>query len=384
MAKRAGGRTKHAQVFEYVHSAILAGRYQVGQRIPSETQLSRRFSVTRVTVGKALRELEVAGFLDRRPGSGSYARLPDKSQRRLLALLVPNLGEGEIFEPICSSIASAVRSHQFTILWGQAGSETSAGKARQAEELCRQYIEQEVDGVFFSPLELMPGMEEVNQRITGLLDRAGIPVVLLDCDITKYPRRSRYDLVGIDNRRVGRILAEHLLEQGCRMIEFVYRPWSAATIAARIAGCLEALRQNGVAPREGWSHCGEAGDPEFVRQLVANGLPDAYICGNDYTAAQLMHNLLNLGIRVPEDVRITGVDDLKYASLLSVPLTTIHQPCRVIGAAAVETIIQRIAMPTMPARDILVDFDLVVRRSSKATPLSAKSPPATVSSREAS
>jgi DNA-binding LacI/PurR family transcriptional regulator len=374
MATKPLGKTKHSLILEHVHSAIMAGRYKIGQRIPSETQLSRRFGTTRVTVGKALRELEVAGFLDRRPGSGSYARLPDKPQTRLLALLVPNLGEGEIFEPICSAIATAVRTHRFTILWGQSASGNPADKVRQTEELCHQYIEQKVDGVFFSPIELMPGMEEANRRIAGLLDRAGIPVVLLDCDIVKYPRRSRRDLVGVDNRRVGRSLAEHLLEQGCRQIDFVYRPLSATTIDARIAGYQEALRESGITPQAKWIHCGEVADAEFVRRMVAGRPPDAYLCGNDYTAALLMRSLLSLGLRVPDDVCIVGVDDLKYANLLSVPLTTIHQPCAALGAAAVDAMIRRIESPTMPARDIMVDFHLVTRRSSERCAKPAASP----------
>ena len=228
-------KTKQSLIFEHVHSAIMAGRYKIGQRIASEVQLSLRFGVARATVSKALHELEMAGFLDRRSGSGSYVRLPGKPQSKLLALLVPRLGEGEIFEPICKAIAVAVRAHRFTVLWGQSASENFADKGRQTEDLCRQYIEQKVHGVFFCPIELRPGMEEVNRRIARLLDLAGIPVVLLDCDIVKYPRRSRFDVVGIDNRR-GLVLTEHLLEQGCRRIVFVYRPLSAVTIDARIVG----------------------------------------------------------------------------------------------------------------------------------------------------
>lgn len=72
------------------------------------------------------------------------------------------------------------------------------------------------------------------------------------------------------------------------------------------------------------------------------------------------------GVRVPEDVRVAGVDDLKYASLLSVPLTTIHQPCEALGRAAVETMLQRLQHPDRPARDVLVDFRLVVRGSTQS------------------
>ena len=357
-------KTKHAIIFDHIHSAILSGHYKIGQRIPSESQLGLRFKTTRVTAGKAMRDLEHAGFLERRSGSGSYARLPDRTENKFLGLLVPNLGEGEIFEPICSAIAAAVRAHQFTVLWGQSLSDHPADKSRQTERLCQEYIDQKVDGVFFSPIELMSGMEEANRRITAMLDRAGIPVVLLDSDIVSFPKRSRYDVVGIDNRRVGYVLAEHLIQHGCRHIDFVSRPNSAHTIEARIAGYQEALLRHRITPQAEWVHSGETADVEFIRQLAANPRPDAFICGNDFTAAQLMQNLLALGIRVPEDVAVVGVDDLKFAKLLGIPLTTIHQPCAVLGATAVEAMIRRIENPTRPAQDYTVDFHLAVRRSS--------------------
>jgi DNA-binding LacI/PurR family transcriptional regulator len=109
-------------------------------------------------------------------------------------------------------------------------------------------------------------------------------------------------------------------------------------------------------------------DIEFVRQLVEGRHPDAFICGNDYTAAYLMQNLLGLGVRVPEDVCATGVDDLKCAKMLGIPLTTVHQPCAALGMAAVEAMIRRIESPKAPPRDILVGTHLVVRKSSSRLP----------------
>ena len=70
-----------------------------------------------------------------------------------------------------------------------------------------------------------------------------------------------------------------------------------------------------------------------------------------------------MGIRVPKDVRIVGVDDDKYASLVTTPLTTIRQPGRALGAAAVSMMLGRIENRKMPARTLLLDCTLVVRES---------------------
>ena len=87
------------------------------------------------------------------------------------------------------------------------------------------------------------------------------------------------------------------------------------------------------------------------------------IQGNDITAARLMRTLEQLDVRVPQQVRIVGIDDVKYAALLGVPLTTLRQPCPELGETAVAAMLDRIAHPNMPTRDILLDCKLVIRRS---------------------
>jgi GntR family transcriptional regulator, arabinose operon transcriptional repressor len=67
---------------------------------------------------------------------------------------------------------------------------------------------------------------------------------------------------------------------------------------------------------------------------------------------QLMRVLLAAGYRIPQDVRIVGIDDVEYASLLPVSLTTVYQPCREIGEAAMAAMPARIEQPGMLVRDI--------------------------------
>jgi len=76
-----------------------------------------------------------------------------------------------------------------------------------------------------------------------------------------------------------------------------------------------------------------------------------------------MHSFLANGVRIPEDMRLVGIDDVSYAGLLPVPLTTVRQPTREIGEAALRTMLDRIRMPHQPPREILLDGELVIRRS---------------------
>lgn len=353
---------KHKQIFKELHRAIKSGQYTDGQRLPSESDLVEQFGASRPTVARALRDLEYQGLVERRAGSGTYVRSADQTRALVFGLLIPGLGDTEIFEPICMGMAAARPPGHYSLLWGNSTSSPEAQET-QAEQLCEHYIAKKVSGVFFAPLELTPHMEEVNFRISAALDRAGIPVILLDRDLYAYPRRSHYDVIGIDNRRAGHMVTEHLLQRGCRRIVFIVRPQSAWTVEARIAGYREALSSAGIAPETCFVQRVDPSDRDLISQLLKECHPDGFICANDYTAAHLMTSLEALGVNIPGDVRIAGFDDVKYASLLRVPLTTLHQPCLEMGAAAVSAMLERTAHPDIPARDILLDFKLIVRQS---------------------
>ena len=98
---------KYRKIFEQLSRDILAGRYRTGQKFPSEAALVQRFGASRITVGHAVRELQHRGLVDRVAGSGTYVRDAAHRSRQapLFGLIIPNLGETEIFEPICRAIA---------------------------------------------------------------------------------------------------------------------------------------------------------------------------------------------------------------------------------------------------------------------------------------
>lgn len=188
-----------------------------------------------------------------------------------------------------------------------------------------------------------------------------------DRTVLPYPQRGHHDLVGIDNRRAGFLITEHLLRQGCRRIAFVGLPHAAATVDAREAGYREALYVSGASIDRGLVHRIDPADAPAVAALLESNRPDAVVCANDWTAARLMHTLLRLGYAIPRDIRLVGIDDLEYASLLPVPLTTLRQPTAQIGAAALGAMLDRVVRSDLPTRDILLHGQLIVRESCGAS-----------------
>lgn len=356
---------KHLHVFTTIRREIESGRYKVGDRLPSEAELVQRFGHSRITVGRALRDLQAEGLIERRAGSGTFVRETPLRRGLSFGLLIPDLGETEIFEPLCQGMMASPLAREHELIWGSGTGETAAREER-AWHLCRHYVERGVAGVFFAPLEHTPRKDEVNQRIARAFDDARIPLVLLDRPIVPYPHPSQHDVVGIDNRAAGFVATDHLLSLGCTRLAFVGVPNSAATVDAREAGFREALYTRGLEPRREFIRRLDPDDDVAVGALLAEH-PDGIVCANDRTAGRMMHALRRRGRLVPRDVRLVGIDDVDYAPLLPVPLTTLRQPTRLLGEVALGVMLQRVARRDLPARDTRIAFELVVRESCGAT-----------------
>src|SRR5689334_6385476 len=102
-------KPKYQQLLESLKADILSGKFKPGQKFPSEAALVTKSGSSRITVGRAIRELQSLGLVDRIAGSGTYVRHLASDDRRphLFGLLIPDLGQTEIFEPICQGIANA-------------------------------------------------------------------------------------------------------------------------------------------------------------------------------------------------------------------------------------------------------------------------------------
>jgi DNA-binding LacI/PurR family transcriptional regulator len=355
-------KPKHQQVFETLSREILSGRYQAGQKFPSEAALVNRFHASRITVGRAVHELQQRGLVERFAGSGTYVSALTGASRKALVfgLIIPDLGSTEIFEPICEGIANAPDGAGHALLWPQ-GRGAALSKEEQAIQLCEQCIARKVSGVFFAPLEMTASAGEVNRKILSSLKKVGIPTVCLDRRPEETGAGDRCDLVSIDNQRAGYLATEHLWKLGARRIAFLAFRGQASSVMGRIAGYRNALLARGGAGQTNRVFQVESGERFELPAGAADC--DAFVCSNDYIAGHLMSTLVGRGIRIPEEARIVGIDDVRYAALLPVPLTTIHQPCREIGRAALRVLLERLAHPKMPARDVLLDCELVIRRS---------------------
>ena len=182
--------------------------------------------------------------------------------------------------------------------------------------------------------------------------------------------------MGVDDRTVGSIATEHLIQCGCKRIAFIYAT-RASTGPGRLEGYRQALERHSIAIRPEYvrSH-DEAGDASddaayatMKELLVLDEPPDGVFCFNDQFALSSMKAVLDAGLRIPEDVAIVGSGNIRHADFLRVPLTTVDQNSIAIGERAAKLALNIIESKTpQKARTILLEPRLVVRHSSMRIP----------------
>ena len=174
--------------------------------------------------------------------------------------------------------------------------------------------------------------------------------------------------VRVDNAGAMHAMADHLVHKhGLRRMAFVSGFVDSPDSSTRAEALASALSELGgtCEPLDEWSaDFTSTGALNMMRRQLATGaaLPQAIVCANDQMAIGVLHALTGAGYAVPEDVAVVGFDDIPVASHMSPPLTTVRQPSRQLGAAAVEAVVSLVEGRASD-RDVVLPTELIVRAS---------------------
>ena len=351
---------RHRSIAEALKKEILGGKWSsASSPFPSERGLAKRFGVSRPTITLALQELRGEGLILRQRGRGTFLTGTARKLGRAIGLVVPGIGYGEVYPVICREVSRLAQKDGITLLFGDVSASDPKVRARRAIELANKFAAERVSGVIFQPIELVEDSDRLNRRFLSVFDKSGVPVVLIDNDIVPSPERSSYDVVSINSFDAGRRVAQHLREAGASTVHFLMNPnnWGHC-LQNRLLGVRSVfgnhVRVVDLDPKDA------AAVRRFVRMRPR---PEAAICRNDDFAVHLVVALRRLGVRMPEDMFVTGFNDLSYATLLEPALTTIHVPCEAIAQTAYATLMARLSDPSLPPRECYLPAPLVVRGS---------------------
>ena len=352
----------YRQIADEIRARVLAGQFSDG-KLPSEGMLVRRYGTTHVTVAKAMQVLEGEGLVIRRPGSGTFVKPSVEGAPVYVSTLIAGLGDAEFFGPISAQIAESCRTYGLNLVWGVKEDFNAFAPGASIAHLVEHYRRQNIRGVFFAPDAGDQKTSARNREVASALCNAGIQVVLIDRDITDFPKRGDYDLVGIDNLDAGHRQASHLIERGARRIVYAARSGSAWTLCGRIAGVRAACEDAGVPFGPEHVFATDDWSVKYLRSMLRKARPDGIVVFNDPLAAKILSGLAELKVRVPERVKVVGLDDMSAARYLAPPLTTLRQPVKSIGEEAARLMSLRLKHDPHPPRRIFFDVELIERKS---------------------
>jgi DNA-binding LacI/PurR family transcriptional regulator len=158
----------------------------------------------------------------------------------------------------------------------------------------------------------------------------------------------------------------HLFSLGHRDIVYIYAE-ALPPAQLRLSGYLDAMRQLNLTPRViemSGDYTEESGANAARILLGQSSLPSAIVASNDQSAIEVIHVLRHAGVRVPDQVSVTGFDDSRFARLSSVDLTTARQDPAAMGSAAVRAAVRRIDDPNFEPEEFVIMPQLIVRGTS--------------------
>jgi LacI family transcriptional regulator len=291
----------------------------------------------------------VIGELGYRPYS--VARSLRTRRTNTVALIV-----SDINNPSFSAIASAAEDYVHSFGYSLVVYNTHDSIARETSYI-RTAIERWVDGVLFVAA----------QDQFASLDRlreVGIPFVAID----RVPDEYDWPSVTLNNLKAGQLATEHLIDLGHRAIAHIGGPQRLRLARERLQGFQHALERHGlkrglVAFGETWT-CEEG--YQIMQVLLVPGQSSrmsAVVCANDRMAIGAMLAIKEAGLRVPEDISVTGLDDIEVAAFHTPPLTTVRQPFSEMAIQGVKLLLALINGERPERQQIVLEPELVVRKS---------------------
>jgi LacI family transcriptional regulator len=236
---------------------------------------------------------------------------------------------------------------------------SSADDERAAVDL---FLEKEAEAIIF-----LSASESWNEDHLTMLKTASIPTVLVN-RVTRHPE---FDQINWDNGVGVTAAVHHLAALGHTRIAHLLGPERREGTRQRLAGFRRGLdecrlvlderylrRADYTAALDGWS--------QSTRELLALGdPPSAIIASDDTVAAVCMQTIQSMGLDVPGDVAVVGIDDQDFCQYLYPPLTTIRLPIAEAGECAIQLVLDRLNGVRSESRHIMLDTPLIVRQSTQ-------------------
>ncbi|OWP20353.1 LacI family transcriptional regulator [Microbacterium sp. AISO3] len=325
------------------------------------TQVAARAGVSVASASRALNGLvaspeTAAKVRDAARELGYVADATAQSLKRgrtlQLGFAVADIGN-PVYVEMMAAVEQVVSASGYRLLLSSTG--TSSSSVDVVRDLGRGYV----DGLILSPLR-------VTDQLLTALAAAPIPFVVLG----RLPASADFDTVRADSPTAMRLVVDHLVAHGRRDIAFINGPTDTTPGVMRRDGFIAAVdRYDDLRTRhvDAADFTIAAGYDGALPLLDRPDRPTAVVAANDLIGVGVLRAAEDLGLRVPADLAVTGLDNTELAEVVRPGLTSVDLGAKERGRAAAEMLLARIADDTRPARTVTVPPALVVRGSTSAS-----------------
>ncbi|MFB5675831.1 LacI family DNA-binding transcriptional regulator [Paenibacillus terreus] len=306
--------------------------------------LNNSGGISAKTKARILQVVEEMGFVPNTSAQSLKIR-----QTRQIALAVPDI-RNAIIPDIAWSVEQAAKQHGYRVV-----QINTLGNARLELEVLREVKKMHVDGLVLFPLAYPKTLE-------SMINQCGIPVSVINYGKRLSPDL-KADVVGLA-RQEGKLVMEHLQQIGRTRIAYAGAPKDK--IEERYLAYEQSLRQVDAS----LVYFGEDFSFETGRQAAdyfysLKNMPDAIYAVNDMVAIGIVNRFKELGVRVPEDVAVVGIDNNLWATVTTPQISSVSIMGNEVGRLAAELLLKRIQSPQHTEYE-RVEFEprLIVRESS--------------------
>jgi LacI family sucrose operon transcriptional repressor len=282
--------------------------------------------------------------LDYQPNE--VARSLSKQMTNTIGVIVPHIRH-PYFAELISNIESAANSRKYKILLFN--SKDRDEKEIEILDMCKR---NRVAGII-----LCSGTVEMNK-----FDGINVPLITIERNLEKGTAS-----VECDNLKGGRLAAKHLIECGCKnLVQISGVCGNYMPADARETGFVEICEEYGVVHQELKTNAMQYNMGEYheliEEALVNNKEVDGMFASSDLIAAQILQVCAKLNIKVPEQLKVVGFDDVLVSSITTPTITTIHQPIKEMAQMAISLLIDASKNKLVPSKTTL-PVSLVKRES---------------------
>lgn len=336
MIKHAEKLTKYMQIAEYFKALIITGEIISGEQLLTESEIAKKFEVSRHTVRQALMELGKDGYIYKVQGKGTFCSSKDrKTEKRTIAVLTTFISN-YIFPSIIRGIEEVLSKAGYNLMLLNTNNE----KQKEAECL-QKIIANDVVGLIVEPT--MSAYENVNLNWYKELEKRDIPYIMINA---KYDELDPAYVV-MDDIEGEYLITKYLLQLGHRKIAGIFKKDDLQGVNRQL-GYKKALQEFGINIDNEFINTFETKEETFAPYEFTSNLinksdrPSAIVCYNDQIAIYALQAIRDSGLRIPEDISVTGYDDSDIAIATELKFTTVSHPKEDMGRTAARLLINMI------------------------------------------